>query len=137
MHPIDSLAEGQKVRARGFSYSSQLYTLMLGQFLHAFSLNELVDISEVHRAELSRIRGISPAKRNTFSNANRTRDPKVAEGFYWALRDHLCPFADFPLRQFRRAIHHETPGNTRFRRACPRKIRQGAAHYLTMIVPME
>ena len=89
-HLIDSLAEGQKVRARGFSYSSQLYTLMLGQFLHAFSLNELVDISEVHRAELSRIRGISPAKRNTFSNANRTRDPKVAEGFYWALRDHLC-----------------------------------------------
>ena len=55
---------------------------MLGQFLHAFSLNELVDISEVHRAELSRIRGISPAKRNTFSNANRTRDPVVAERFY-------------------------------------------------------
>ena len=84
---IESLAEGQKVKAREFSYSSQLYTLMLGQFLHAFSLNELVDISEVHKAELSRIRGIRPAKRNTFSYANRNRDPKVAQDFYWALRD--------------------------------------------------
>jgi hypothetical protein len=84
---IERLAEGQKVKAREFSYSAQLYTLMLGQFLHAFSLNELVDISEVHKAELSRIRGISPAKRNTFSYANRNRDPKVAQDFYWALRD--------------------------------------------------
>ncbi|MBR4617684.1 MAG: transposase, partial [Kiritimatiellae bacterium] len=84
---IERLAEGQKVKAREFSYSAQLYTLMLGQFLHAFSLNELVDISEVHKAELSRIRGIRPAKRNTFSYANRNRDPKVAQDFYWALRD--------------------------------------------------
>ena len=86
-HLIEKLARGQKVKAREFSYSAQLYTLMLGQFLHAFSLNELVDISEVHKAELSRIRGICPAKRNTFSYANRNRDPKVAQDFYWALRD--------------------------------------------------
>ena len=88
-HLIESIACRHRIKAREFSYSSQLYTLMLGQFLHAFSLNELVDISEVHRAELSRIRGISPAKRNTFSNANRTRDPVVAERFYWALRDRF------------------------------------------------
>ena len=92
-HLIENLARGEKIKAREFSYSSQLYTLMLGQFLHAFSLNELVDISEVHRAELSRIRGISPAKRNTFSNANRTRDPVVAERFYWALRDRFSSSA--------------------------------------------
>ena len=86
-HLIESIASRQRIRAREFSYSSQIYTLMLGQFLHAFILNERVDTSEVHRAELSRIRGISPAKRNTFSNANRTRDPVVAERFYWALRE--------------------------------------------------
>ena len=77
-HLIDQIADDQTVKARQFSYSSQLYTLMLGHFLHAFSLNELVDISTIHRAELSRIRGISPARRNTFSYANRTRDPIVA-----------------------------------------------------------
>ena len=69
-HLIESIASRQRIKAREFSYSSQLYTLMLGQFLHAFSLNELVDISEVHRAELSRIRGISPAKRNTLWDAS-------------------------------------------------------------------
>jgi len=89
-HLLESLAKDQKVKAREFSYSSQLYTLMLGHFLHAFSLNELVDISEIHRAELSRIRGITPARRNTFSYANRTRDPVVAERFYWALRDRFA-----------------------------------------------
>jgi len=87
---IERLAKDQPIKAREFSYSSQLYTLMLGQFLHAFSLNELVDISEIHRGELSRIRGITPAKLNTFSHANRTRDPAVVESFYWALRDRLC-----------------------------------------------
>lgn len=92
-HLIEGIARGERIKAREFSYSSQLYTLMLGQFLHAFSLNELVDISHVHRAELSRIRGISPAKRNTFSNANRTRDPAVAERFYWALRDRFSSSA--------------------------------------------
>ena len=92
-HLIEGIASRQRIKAREFSYSSQVYTLMLGQFLHAFSLNELVDISEVHRAELSRIRGISPAKRNTFSNANRTRDPVVAERFYWALRDRFSSSA--------------------------------------------
>ena len=84
---IERLAGDQKVKAREFSYSAQLYTLMLGQFLHAFSLNELVDISEIHKTELSRIRGITPAKRNTFSYANRNRNPRVAQDFYWALRD--------------------------------------------------
>lgn len=88
-HLIDQIADDQTVKARQFSYSSQLYTLMLGHFLHAFSLNELVDISTIHRAELSRIRGISPARRNTFSYANRTRDPIVAERFYWALRERF------------------------------------------------
>lgn len=88
-HVIEHLAADQKIKARELSYSTQIYLLMLGQFLHAFSLNELVDISQVHRKELSRIRGIAPARLNTFSHANRTRDPKVVESFYWTLRDRF------------------------------------------------
>jgi len=88
-HVIEHLAAKQRIKARELSYSTQLHLLMLGQFLHAFSLNELVDISQVHRKELSRIRGITPAKLNTFSHANRTRNPKVAEDYYWALRDRF------------------------------------------------
>ncbi len=34
---------------------------MLGQLLHLFSMNELVDVSQIYASELSRIRGIVPA----------------------------------------------------------------------------
>ena len=82
---IEEIASGEKVKARKFSYSSQVYLLMLSQFLHLFSLNEIVDVSKIYAAELSRVRGITPANLNTFSNANRTRDPKVMQTFFWTV----------------------------------------------------
>lgn len=84
---IGSLVKDEKIKARKLSYSSQIYLLMLGQFLHVFSLNELVDISKIYATELSRIRGISSANLNTFSNANRTRNPSVIESFFWMMYD--------------------------------------------------
>ena len=82
---IEELAAGEKIKARKFSYSSQVYLLMLSQFLHLFSLNEIVDVSRIYAPELSRIRGISPASLNTFSNANRTRSAGVMQAFFWAM----------------------------------------------------
>ena len=66
-----------------FSYGSQAYLLMLSQFLHLFSLNELVDVSKIYQPELSRIRGITAANLNTFSYANRERNPMVMQRFFW------------------------------------------------------
>jgi len=80
---IAEFAANEKIKAREFSYDAQIYLLMLGQLLHLFSLNELVDVSQIYASELSRIRGITPAKLNTFSNANRTRNPEVIEKFFW------------------------------------------------------
>lgn len=57
---IEQIAAGEKVKARKFSYSSQVYLLMLPQFLHLFSLNEIVDVSKIYAPELSRLRGITP-----------------------------------------------------------------------------
>ena len=82
---IEQIAAGERVKARRFPYSSQVYLLMLSQFLHLFSLNEIVDVSKIYAAELSRVRGITPASLNTFSNANRTRDPKVMQTFFWTV----------------------------------------------------
>lgn len=65
-HKISGLIKEEKIKARKLSYASQMYLLMLGQFLHVFSLNELVDISKVYAKELSRIRGITSANLNTF-----------------------------------------------------------------------
>lgn len=84
---IEQIAAGEKVKARKFSYSSQVYLLMLSQFLRLFSLNEIVDVSKIYAPELSRLRGITPANLNTFSNANRTRDPKVMQSFFWEVYD--------------------------------------------------
>ena len=86
---VESLAERSRVKARRFSYEDQVFSLMLGQLCGAFSLNEICDAEEVHRNKLLRIRGMLPARRNTFSNANRTRDPTVAEALFWRMRERL------------------------------------------------
>ena len=57
-YKIDELAAGEKIKAREFSFSAQVYLLMLGQLAHVFSLNELVDLSTIFSGELRRIRGI-------------------------------------------------------------------------------
>ena len=88
-YKIPELVKHEKIKARKLSYDSQVYLLMLGQFLHVFSLNELVDISKIYAKELSRIRGFSPANLNTFSYANRTRNPSVMEKFFWMMYDHF------------------------------------------------
>ena len=106
---IAEFAANEKIKAREFSYDAQIYLLMLGQLLHLFSLNELVDVSQIYASELSRIRGIVPAKLNTFSNANRTRNPGVIEKFFWYVYEQMkkehpdfiaCPCKG-PLARFR------------------------------------
>ncbi len=51
---IPELAKREKIKARKLSYGSQMYLLMLGQFLHVFSLNELVDISKTYACRRGR-----------------------------------------------------------------------------------
>ncbi len=88
------------VKTRRFNCTSQLLSLMLGQFLHAFSLNEVCDLCSVHENELKRTRLKTVPKRNTLSNADRTRNPKVAEMTYWAMVEHLQSLStDFGYRK--------------------------------------
>ena len=86
---IAKLAEACRIKARVFSYAHQIYALMLGQLAGAFSLNEICDAMAVHCKKLFRVRGLLPARRNTFSNANRTRDPAVAEQLFWDMYERL------------------------------------------------
>lgn len=93
-HTIPVLARKHKLDTRGFSATSHVLALIYGHASHAWSLNEVCDALSVHEAELLRIRGATPPARNTFSNANRTRDPAVAESLYWQMLEHLqtvCP----------------------------------------------
>ena len=90
----DSLAKEAKADIRSFSAFSHVLALLHGQITKAGSLNEICDAAKLHEPELNRIRGATAPKRNTFSNANRTRDPKIAENLYWEVFKHLqevCP----------------------------------------------
>lgn len=93
-HMIPVLEREHEIDSRGFSETSHVLALMYGHASHALSLNEICDGLSVHHAEFMRIRGATPPARNTFSNANRTRDPAVAENLYWRMLEHLqtaCP----------------------------------------------
>jgi len=98
-HMIPALTREHGIDARAFSGSSHVFSLIYGHAAHALSLNDICDALSVHGAEFLRVRGAVPPKRNTFSNANRTRDPAMAEAMYWKMLAHLqgiCPgFAEY------------------------------------------
>lgn len=85
----DRIAREAKADIRKFSCTSHVLALLYGQLSRASSLNEICDAAKLHEPELNRIRGATAPKRNTFSNANRTRDPIIAEKLYWAVLEHL------------------------------------------------
>lgn len=93
-HMIPQLARDYGIDARGFSEVSHVLSLIYTHVAHTLSLNETCDALALHEAEFLRIRGATAPARNTFSNANRTRDPALAEALYWKLFAHLqeiCP----------------------------------------------
>jgi len=87
---ISKLAHQFKLDIRKFSAVSHVVALLIGQLTGVGCLNHVVDMARVHSGEWMRIRGAQPPKRNTFSNANRTRDPAMAEALYWQVFYHLC-----------------------------------------------
>jgi hypothetical protein len=93
-HLIPGLARAHKIDSRKFSETSHVFSLLFGHASHAMSLNDICDALSVHEAEFMRVRDATAPKRNTFSNANRTRDPLLAEVLYWRMLAHLqqiCP----------------------------------------------
>lgn len=90
----DRLAREMGADIRRFSCFSHVVALLYGQISKASSLNEICDAARLHEPELNRIRGATAPKRNTFSNANRTRNPEIAERLYWSVFEYLqniCP----------------------------------------------
>jgi hypothetical protein len=111
---IPKLAADFELDIRKFSATSHVVALMFGQLARCPCLNGIVDAAAAHRAEWTRIRGAQPPARNTFSNANKTRDPAMAETLYWAVFKHFADhFPDFTghrsytgfLFRVRKAVH--------------------------------
>jgi len=90
----DRLAREAGADIRKFSCTSHVVALLYGQLTRTGSLNEICDAARLHEGEWKRVRGATAPRRNTFSHANRTRDPAIAERLYWAVFRHLqeiCP----------------------------------------------
>ena len=86
---IPKLAEDFKLDIRKFSATRHVVALMYGQLARCPCLNAIVDAANAHHAEWTRIRNAQPPRRNTFFNANRRRDPAMAQALYWAVLEHL------------------------------------------------
>jgi len=91
---IQRLADEHGLDIRKWSAVSHVVALLYGQLAGCDSLNGIVDAARVHEGEWRNIRGAEPPKRNTFSNANRSRNADMAERLYWEVFEHLvtvCP----------------------------------------------
>jgi hypothetical protein len=90
-HLVPQLARETGVAddARTYTPWSHVVTLLFAQLTHSLGLNDVCDALALHSGPLSAIRGATPPKRNTLSNANRKRDPSMAEKLFWQTLEHL------------------------------------------------
>ncbi len=110
---VDRLAREAGADIRKFTAFSHVLALLYGHLSDASSLNEICDAFRLHEPEVTRIRGTVAPKRNTFSNANRTRNPDIAEKLYWKVFEHLqsiCP--SFTQYKNHKGFIHRVKRNT-------------------------
>ncbi len=79
---------GAEKHARTFSVYSHLVSLLYAQISKSMSLHDVCDSLELKSATLYRI-GATPPKRNTLSNANKSRPAEFAEKLLWKTLEHL------------------------------------------------
>ncbi len=112
-HLVPKLARKHGVKSRAITPWSHTVSMLYAQFTHAMGLNDLCDGLRANLSALASIRGAKPPSRNGLSNANKTRNPKMAEELFWSMLKHLdeqCPgfggakFARLP-RRFKRTVH--------------------------------
>lgn len=112
-HLVPKLAREHKIDSRGFTPWSHVVSQIFGQMTRAVGLNDICDSLDLNSSALRAIRAATPPKRNTFSNANRTRTADMAEDLYWRVHDHLTRLqpsfakgkhANGYLRRFKSAI---------------------------------
>src|SRR6266404_3088768 len=89
-HLVTKLARetGVDQRARTFSPWSHVVALLYAQLTHSLGLNDVCDALQLHSGPLSALRAARAPYKNTFSHANRTRDPKLGERLFYSM-EHL------------------------------------------------
>ena len=85
---VKDAAEGNNVKWRTFDPWSHLLTLVIVQLSRQESLNGICDVAKALAYEWDRA-GLELPRRNTLSNANTRRNPKMAEDVFWKLLAHF------------------------------------------------
>ena len=85
---VTDAAKELKIKWREFDPWSHLMTLVTVQLSKQESLNGICDIAKAIEYEWNRA-GLALPHRNTLSNANTKRDPKMAEDVFWKLLEHF------------------------------------------------
>ena len=88
-HMVSKLARKHGIKSRGITPWSHTVSMLYAQFTHAIGLNDVCDALRANRSGMATIRGAKPPSRNGLSNANKTRDPKMAEELFWTMIHHL------------------------------------------------
>lgn len=114
-HLVPQLARatGNDAQARTFSPWSHVVSLLYAQVTHSLGLNDVCDALRLRSGPLSAIRAATPPSKNGLSQANRNRDPRLAEQLFWKMLDHLQSLSPaFGARhrprfafRFKRVIH--------------------------------
>lgn len=81
-------AEKFDIKYRTFDPWSHLVTLVIVQLSRQESLNGICDIAKACAYEWDRA-GLAVPRRNTLANANKMRNPAMAETVFWKLLDYL------------------------------------------------
>lgn len=87
LHPVGRHARetGVDVKARTFSVTSHLASMLFAQLSHAIGLNDVCDWLRLKAPVLARF-GVTPPSRNTLSHANKERDALCRGGHCGAPR---------------------------------------------------
>lgn len=113
---VPKLAKKHGVAAKSRTYSpwSHVVSLVYAQLSHALSLNDICDSQRNHSGALESIRGATAPSRNGLSNANKVRNPLMAEELFWKVLEqkttdhpefiHNRKYSKLP-RKFKRTIN--------------------------------
>ncbi len=80
---------GVDKQSRSFSPWSHVVSMLHIQIAHSLSLNDVADTLRNHSGSLATIRNATPPSRNGLSNANRERNPAMAEALFWQVLSHI------------------------------------------------
>ena len=86
---VHEAAAKANVKSRSFTPWSHLLALIYQQLSKTESLNGVCDAARIHESQWSQLRDAQCPRRNTFSNANRRRNPLMAEKVFWDTFEHL------------------------------------------------